>query len=830
MGIKFANNASAVVSTSINTVGTTLTTGDNRDFPTLQSGEYFYATIVNSSGAVAEIVKVTAITISSSAGSFTIERAQEGTNAVNIASGAKIELRITAKALDSIAEETEKRVMQNLPYKSAEDLGTGWVTVAILKGPAQNYFLEYVITANKGGYHSNVRLGIAKKGRDISAYLLGSNHTTHHSTGESQALLSKVRILWQTGTDGSFAGEDYGETLIQAYNTTADTDVHVTAIPIVGNNHPVVFGAQESHTQYQFDSDHLTLTPTTTTPTAESLYGDWVTFWETEVEDEQFALTGNAVIDGKVQSSELVVRGEDADASPLIKFTQDATEKASIKYKDNNALTDDLEIKSSGGIKFFVSDTNNAFSIDNQGDLSFGTSTLATQTYVDDEVADLRGTSSSFNLDTLQKINNALNSDVNFYTSMISLLNTRLSVSGGTVTGTLMVSNTSPKFTLKDTSVADDHEINFTDNANAEIYQINTAGDHLNINTSSGKGFKVISDGSDSFTISSAGSASFANTLTVSGSATICSDGGNTTTNIASGTNTSSADTKTVNIGTGFTNGGLTTINIGTGGTTTTNTNIRGKAFFYDDIGSAAQSTTIGGQFHVDGLAHFKNYVEFNSNVGGTSTYDQLVSFKSKSGTTTWAEAGRIAVKGLTSAPANFVIGMDKAALKYFDGFGSRNIVPADADTANGTDAICDLGTYYNRFRIGKFSSGTSTTSDAREKRNIEELNEAELRVATRCKSLLRKYQRTEALELKGDDARLHFGIIAQDLEQAFADEGLDAHRYAMFLEDTWYVTEDGETFPVLEAVPEELRESAVQKSLKGIRYEQLLAFIIASI
>lgn len=291
------------------------------------------------------------------------------------------------------------------------------------------------------------------------------------------------------------------------------------------------------------------------------------------------------------------------------------------------------------------------------------------------------------------------------------------------------------------------------------------------------------------------------------------STSGGVTTNIASGSNTASTDIKVVNIGTGFANGGTTHINIGSINQTTTCT------------------TNINNAFNVNDVADFNSNVEFNSNVSGTGTYDQLVSFKAKSGIGTWTEAGRIAVKGYTSAPAAFVIGVDQAALRYFDGFGSRNITPADANTANGTDGVCDLGTYYNRFRIGKFSSGTSTTSDGREKRNIEELNEAELRVATRCKSLLRKYQRTEALELKGDDARLHFGIIAQDLEQAFADEGLDANRYAMFLEDTWYVTEeDGEIFPVLEAVPEELRESAIQKSLKGIRYEQLLAFIIAAI
>ena len=28
----------------------------------------------------------------------------------------------------------------------------------------------------------------------------------------------------------------------------------------------------------------------------------------------------------------------------------------------------------------------------------------------------------------------------------------------------------------------------------------------------------------------------------------------------------------------------------------------------------------------------------------------------------------------------------------------------------------------------------------------------------------------------KGDDARIHFGIIAQDLQDAFKAEGLDAH------------------------------------------------------
>ena len=102
--------------------------------------------------------------------------------------------------------------------------------------------------------------------------------------------------------------------------------------------------------------------------------------------------------------------------------------------------------------------------------------------------------------------------------------------------------------------------------------------------------------------------------------------------------------------------------------------------------------------------------------------------------------------------------------------------------------------------------------------------------MATRCKPLLRKYRRIEAIEEKGEGARIHFGIIAQDLEDAFSAEGLDAHRYAMFMEDTWYETEEGGTaYPRLDDLPEELRDIAVEKTRLGVRYEQLLAFIIAA-
>jgi hypothetical protein len=80
----------------------------------------------------------------------------------------------------------------------------------------------------------------------------------------------------------------------------------------------------------------------------------------------------------------------------------------------------------------------------------------------------------------------------------------------------------------------------------------------------------------------------------------------------------------------------------------------------------------------------------------------------------------------------------------------------------------------------------TINTSDRNEKQDIETLTDAETRVAVAAKGLLRKFRWIDAVAEKGDEARIHFGIIAQDLQDAFTAEGLDAGDYAMFISDTW--------------------------------------------
>lgn len=139
-------------------------------------------------------------------------------------------------------------------------------------------------------------------------------------------------------------------------------------------------------------------------------------------------------------------------------------------------------------------------------------------------------------------------------------------------------------------------------------------------------------------------------------------------------------------------------------------------------------------------------------------------------------------------------------------------------------DAV-DLGTSSNKFDDIYATNGTIQTSDSNEKQNIQELAEAEERVAVAAKGLLRKFKWRSAVENKGDNARVHFGIIAQDLQEAFEAEGLDASDYGMFTSATWWEHE-GESYTSEEDTP----EGATQKTRMGVRYSELLAFIIAGI
>jgi len=142
--------------------------------------------------------------------------------------------------------------------------------------------------------------------------------------------------------------------------------------------------------------------------------------------------------------------------------------------------------------------------------------------------------------------------------------------------------------------------------------------------------------------------------------------------------------------------------------------------------------------------------------------------------------------------------------------FNTTGVVPCKSNVP--TDNTIDLGGTNYRWDDVYATNGTIQTSDVNEKQDVEELSDVERIVAVKCKALLRKYRWKDSVAEKGDDARIHFGIIAQDLKAAFESEGLDAGRYGMFISSTW------------------TDESGVEHTRLGVRYNQLFAFVLAAI
>ncbi len=141
--------------------------------------------------------------------------------------------------------------------------------------------------------------------------------------------------------------------------------------------------------------------------------------------------------------------------------------------------------------------------------------------------------------------------------------------------------------------------------------------------------------------------------------------------------------------------------------------------------------------------------------------------------------------------------------------FGGNQIVPFrnNADTDNTTD----LGASGARFDDIFATNGTINTSDQNEKQQIASLTTAEITAAKAISALFKTFKWKDKVEAKGDAARTHTGVIAQEVQQAMTDAGLDAADYAFWCSDTW-TDDDGNS-----------------QTRMGIRYPELLAFVGAA-
>jgi hypothetical protein len=159
------------------------------------------------------------------------------------------------------------------------------------------------------------------------------------------------------------------------------------------------------------------------------------------------------------------------------------------------------------------------------------------------------------------------------------------------------------------------------------------------------------------------------------------------------------------------------------------------------------------------------------------------------------------------------VLGGVNGVLMAYGSYPGTVIFAGDSNTWRPTvDNTRALGTASFRYTVVYATTGTINTSDASQKQQVRELSDVEQRVAQRVKKLIRTFKWNDAVEAKGEDARIHFGVIAQDVQEAFAAEGLDASKYGLFCSDTW-TNSDGSS-----------------QTRLGVRYSELLAFVIAAL
>lgn len=123
-------------------------------------------------------------------------------------------------------------------------------------------------------------------------------------------------------------------------------------------------------------------------------------------------------------------------------------------------------------------------------------------------------------------------------------------------------------------------------------------------------------------------------------------------------------------------------------------------------------------------------------------------------------------------------------------------------------DNTLSLGSAGLRWTTVFATTGTINTSDRNDKQQISSLTTAEKAVGQALKGMMKTFKFNDAVAEKGTNARIHFGVIAQDVKAAFEAQGLDANKYGVFCSDT-------------------LPNGTVRL---GVRYEELFALIIGSL
>ena len=206
-----------------------------------------------------------------------------------------------------------------------------------------------------------------------------------------------------------------------------------------------------------------------------------------------------------------------------------------------------------------------------------------------------------------------------------------------------------------------------------------------------------------------------------------------------------------------------------------------------------------------------KGWVVYDGGVPSGANYAEVASWPSNAATVWYPTKGATNhttamawIKGVDST--NTGTGRIQVHVENVNATGSTNY-NFESGQFSPDDNVSNLGTPTRRWKEMFAVNGTINTSDERQKEQIESLSATEKAVGLACKGLVKKFKWKDAVLEKGTDARIHVGVIAQEVQQAFTDAGLDADDYGLFT----YDNDNGE-------------------DIFGIRYTELLCFIMGAI
>lgn len=223
-----------------------------------------------------------------------------------------------------------------------------------------------------------------------------------------------------------------------------------------------------------------------------------------------------------------------------------------------------------------------------------------------------------------------------------------------------------------------------------------------------------------------------------------------------------------------------------------------------------------------DGLTPYAVYAQFR----GASALSYLNLFASSDAPYDGAESNGAFLR-LVSTNARMGTA-DSGTTSLWTNNTERCAVDASGHFRPHADGTYTLGTSSLKWSEVFATNGTINTSDEREKRDIAPIDDRVLRAWSRVQFY--QYRWIDSVETKGDAARVHFGVIAQRVKEAFEAEGLDAFSYGVLCYDKWDAAKEKWTDAEYDEAGNVVQPAVLVSEARpagdrfGVRYEQALA------